>query len=731
VSEAMRMKSKIEASRRERLALGFTAAGSVVLSGGVIASLIYLLLTLASLIAAPAFAQTGPVGAGVRLEAGIEKEDVDGDLKSAMDIYQKIAADTSAPRDVRAKALLRLAGCDEKLGKQAKQVYEQIVRDYSDQPPAAQARKRLALIQQQEHPALPTTMTVRKIETSGLGRIYAWTTDGERAVYLAADGNLYFGDLAGRNRRLVFKNQQGDLNVWRPSRDFSFTALGFDAKAGRPGFLALVKNDGTGYRELFRDDSQGTVLSGGTIGFDWSWDNRYLLLWTLRKVGGRVYLVSLADGQRRELARTEAGYISRAVFSPDGRFVAYEVMPAFPPPKSGTRRIFVVQTEGGGPQLVYEAGAEQPFNDETNSLKDWTVDGRYLTIQDIGSSDGKPALFLLPMKGGVVTGAPEMVRYGDFKWGLTTPSGALVYHEASTRPVGSDVFLASLDSGGHVARWQRLSLRGGRFPGGDHSASFSPSGTELAYLAPSTDVGKTDLVLREASTEQERVLYQLSGGNINCQYASSFSTILCASSKKDGKTDLVSVAVGSGKTEQLSSFDQSRIILQHSADDATFYFFSGNNDGLSSILQWDMAARKETALATSSSVYDELTPSPDGKWLVRTRPSELSVRPLSGGDWKSLVSETNGLRWQNVVSPDSKWVIYHEFDQTGKDYLSRVSIFGGRPERLGDFPSSYWSGYLTMSPDGHQILATCVGDSAENSAGPLWVLDNYVPSPKK
>src|SRR5579863_1041519 len=175
VSEAMRKRNRIEAGRRERLALAITAACSVALSGRVIASLIYLLLALASLMAVrPAFAQTAPVGAGVLLEAGIEKEDVDGELKSAMDIYQKIAADTSAPRDVRAKALLRLAGCDEKLGKQAKQVYEQIVHDYADQPAAAQARLRLALISQQEHPALPSTMSVRKIETSNVGQVDAW-----------------------------------------------------------------------------------------------------------------------------------------------------------------------------------------------------------------------------------------------------------------------------------------------------------------------------------------------------------------------------------------------------------------------------------------------------------------------------------------------------------------------------------------------------------------------------
>jgi len=130
--------SSIRTSRMEGDALASTAISGLLLSSGVMACAVYLVLTLMSLEAVQrAFAQSSPVAPGVRLEAGIEKEDVDGDLKSAMTIYEKIAADTSAPRDVRAKALLRLAGCDEKLGKQAKQVYEQIVHDYADQPAAA------------------------------------------------------------------------------------------------------------------------------------------------------------------------------------------------------------------------------------------------------------------------------------------------------------------------------------------------------------------------------------------------------------------------------------------------------------------------------------------------------------------------------------------------------------------------------------------------------------------
>ena len=107
-------------TRIERVALAFVAVGYPLFSGAVTLNIVCLFMVLSSLVMVrPAFAQSNT--AGVRLEAGIEKEDVDGDLKSAMAIYQKIASDSSAPREVRSKALLRLAGCYEKLGRQARQ----------------------------------------------------------------------------------------------------------------------------------------------------------------------------------------------------------------------------------------------------------------------------------------------------------------------------------------------------------------------------------------------------------------------------------------------------------------------------------------------------------------------------------------------------------------------------------------------------------------------------------
>jgi hypothetical protein len=239
----------------------------------------------------------------VRLEAGIAKEEVDGDLRSATEIYQKIAADPSAPRDVRAKALLHIGGCYEKLGKQARQVYEQVVRDYADQPAASQARTRLAALKQQEHAAIPATMTARKIEQSPLGELIAADTDGQRVVYRDTTGSIFIGDLTGHTKRLVYKNQEAEWPGFIPSRDLSMVAI-FNRQR-----VAVIKTDGTGYREIIPNDAQGNYWESGYPGMccRWSWDNHYLLIpINGQTAGGRLLVVSVSDGRYRELLSVTA-----------------------------------------------------------------------------------------------------------------------------------------------------------------------------------------------------------------------------------------------------------------------------------------------------------------------------------------------------------------------------------------------------------------------------------------
>jgi len=351
-----------------------------------VVSIVMLAGLLSEFAVVPLHAQTTPA---VELQAAMTKEQVEGDLKTAMAAYQKIAADKSAPRDVRAKALLHLAGCYEKQGQQAQNVYRQIVRDYADQPAAAQARNRLAALKQDDHPAAPATMTQRQIEKAGRA-FGAGDTDGHRVVYLNdKTGELISGDLAGNSKRVIFKAKPGDSPGWSPSRDFSMVFLHLNSKPGQPQVLAVVNTDGTGYREIAKLEGQPYCWP------TWSWDNRYLLCTESQDGSSRLLRISVADGQTRELLSLKTGS-ERASFSPDSRFVAYQVQPTSE--ADPVSRIFIVPADGGEPQLVYEERQTGKFIRWLKPCKllDWTADGRYLAIAS--EHTGRGALDLLPIK---------------------------------------------------------------------------------------------------------------------------------------------------------------------------------------------------------------------------------------------------------------------------------------------------------------------------------------------
>ena len=81
--EALRTMCAVESDGKGRLALTFTVACGVAISSGILASMIYLLLALLSMVG-PAFAESTPVGAEAPLLSGNKKEGCEGDLKAAI-----------------------------------------------------------------------------------------------------------------------------------------------------------------------------------------------------------------------------------------------------------------------------------------------------------------------------------------------------------------------------------------------------------------------------------------------------------------------------------------------------------------------------------------------------------------------------------------------------------------------------------------------------------------------
>ena len=78
-----------------------------------------------------------------QFKAAQHKEEVEGDLKGAIEQYNLIAR--GSDRVIVVKALLRVADCYRRLGDaEARAVYQRIVKEYADQPQAlVEARNRL------------------------------------------------------------------------------------------------------------------------------------------------------------------------------------------------------------------------------------------------------------------------------------------------------------------------------------------------------------------------------------------------------------------------------------------------------------------------------------------------------------------------------------------------------------------------------------------------------------
>src|SRR5262249_39701565 len=184
-------------------------------------------------------------GSELLFRQALPKQQVEGDLASAMKLYQNIASSKTADRAVKARALLQLAACYETLGKQSATVYQQIVRDYSDQPAANQAKAKLAALRP---PTPPAAITMRKIETGpGVQNVVA--IDGQRAIYWDPTSTiLYIGNLDGKDRREIYRTKRVPMVV--PSRDLSMIFLFLPLAPGETPAYAVIKSDGTGYHEL-------------------------------------------------------------------------------------------------------------------------------------------------------------------------------------------------------------------------------------------------------------------------------------------------------------------------------------------------------------------------------------------------------------------------------------------------------------------------------------------------
>src|SRR5512144_1031571 len=153
--------------------------------------------------------QTKDDRAEVALQAAIKTATVDGNLKAAIELYQKLANGSNCA--VAGRALIRMGECYEKLYEklgdaEASKAYERVVREFADQKEAlAAAQQHLAANSAQAEAGI----IVQRIAAFPDNRRYtSISRDGRYLAFTKADG-IYVHDLVkSEERRIVAKNPQ-------------------------------------------------------------------------------------------------------------------------------------------------------------------------------------------------------------------------------------------------------------------------------------------------------------------------------------------------------------------------------------------------------------------------------------------------------------------------------------------------------------------------------------------
>jgi len=673
--------------------------------------------------------------AEVLFQAAMAKETVEGNLQGAIALYESVVSEAGASRALAARALLRMAECHQKLGDaRARQIFEQVVRDYGDQTAAvAEAQAHLVSLS----PAADASgMVFRKLwpdqKSSYEVAEGSVSPDGRYISYPDyATGNLMVHDLVtGRDRPLTntgYTAAPGDTaQLSAISRDGKNVAYGWDNGAANRYELRVVSLQSDGFpppRTLFHHDDVGFLVP-----FDWSPDGKWVAVWLQRKDRtSQLGLVSTLDGSLRVLKSVDWRGPTRMSFSPDGRYLAFDLRTS--DSDANERDVFVLTVDASGEFHVVDS----PGHDR---LMGWSPDGTRLLFAS--DRTGTLGLWGLPIAAGRSQGTPALIKPDIPAASIgVTASGALF---TVSLIGGGDIKMASLDL--ETGKLLKAPISAMRLVGSSRTPDWSPDGKFLAYLA---DRDRALVVVIRAVDTGELREVPVDLDYIGVLRWASDSRSFVGKGNSKGRAGVYRIDASTGKSTPLHITPATGLSMaQLSPDGEKLYYWGGPGDILRGnegavFLERDLASGHERELFRGPGpAFPEL--SPDGRFLAgtsyddRSKSSTLILIPVMGGQPKELLRLNDPQRfdrWGYVTwTPDGRSVIVplHGDESRAASVshdLMLIPIDGRAPRKLELDTRNLNRGGVRVHPDGRQIAFSTGGGRRSE----VWVLENFLPTP--
>lgn len=669
-------------------------------------------------------------------QTAVYQEEVEGNLKGAIETYQMILNRFPGDRSMGAKALLRIGLCREKLGlREAREAYQRIIDQYSEQrQEVALAQERIAklgkaLAVQEPIEGGKGDLRIRKVPELIGERI---SRDGRWLCGWDDTGDLFVMETGTGSKRRLTQNASwdkgdfvDDLAMSPDSKRVAFIWF----RDNRNRDLKVINIDGTGERTLSTDVKPSAQLRL----CDWTSDGRYILGMTSKESeSSRFVFISVSDGAIQVVKNLGGPRPQRINISPDGRWIAYDFAQN---EDTGVRDIFLLSADGSREIPL----VQHPADDR---LLGWAPGGDQILFASDRVESGSFDVWNVPVEDGKARGVPALVRRDVGRREIVpvgfTLDGSFYYTVQSAK---SDVYLAVLDPEKAKVSTPAKNVAQG-FEGANRCPAWSPDGKYLAYISDRESGGlrSTALCILSLDTGEYRVLFPQLGSMNRMSWFPDGESVLAIS----GGSRLVNVKTGGVRLANWGSISlinvKTAAVRTLIADDGTgihsprctpdgkkvLYANDSQDYKVYRIIGYDVESRQKKELYRSSQMINWMDISPDGKLLafLDRADNALKVIPTEGGSPRvlcKLESTIRGTAW----SPDGKYIYFSRYIKgMQRQELWRIPSAGGEPVRF-DLAVDGSMENLDIHPDGRRIVF-----DSQRSGRDVWVMENFLPKRK-
>jgi Tol biopolymer transport system component len=686
----------------------------------------------------PQTSRPGTPSTARRLLQNALEKDRAGDLTGAISAYQQVLTVPTDDRPTVAIALVKIAACYRRTGlAQAREFYEKVLREYPEQSDAVmQAHDALTDLSSLRRPTSTLVWKGDKVDTHG-----SVSPDGRYISFVDWDtGDLALYDSVTDKHRTVIPANNPKRGQWEAyagasaiSRDGSKVAYRwFDNGKGRSElWIANLHGDPMPHR--FYDNPQVERIEPR----DWSPDSRWIAVFLeLKDRTNQIALVSAVDRTLRVLKTGRWPGTARAFFSPDGKYVGYDL----PQGVTTARDVWVTAVDGTKDYAVVAHRGD-------DSMKGWSPDGKYLLFAT--DRTGSMALWGQAMDNGKPQGEPELMRPDiGFNESLgVTQSGALFYGtQGGVR--GGSIQTASFDfKSGGVTSPQDVSTN---LQENNVMPSWSPDGKYMAYVSERGGSGALPvIVLRAADTgglvkEFERNLrfVMLPGWEPNSR------ALLAVGTDATGRQGAFRISIDTGEVSFLFAmpFPPGLSMPAWSSDGRSIYYFKRVDGGDQHVfLQRDLASGVEREVIRRP-FLGPIMVSPDGNYLATetvdpSRNERVALLiPLREGEPREVMrvpADVAGKDLKNIGkgarvdpaswAPDSRsFIARKQLAPESESELWQVPINGAVPQRLPSLLGAHVFAFK-ISSDGRRV-AYRVKNSGPPIPQQIWKFEHFFPN---